>query len=49
MSCKSDHHYLTSLSRYVRLGEETSVRVTAEADPTQRRETTALCAVVSVL
>ncbi|WP_162641152.1 hypothetical protein [Streptosporangium sp. 'caverna'] len=50
MSCKGRHKYLASLGRYVRLGEETSARVTAEADPVQRREHHgAVRAVVSVL
>jgi hypothetical protein len=31
------HQHLASLGRYVRLGEETSARITAEADPIQRR------------
>ncbi|WP_220039886.1 tyrosine-type recombinase/integrase [Nonomuraea aridisoli] len=31
------HQHLASLGRYVHLGEETSARITAEADPVQRR------------
>ncbi|WP_214104042.1 tyrosine-type recombinase/integrase [Acrocarpospora catenulata] len=37
LQAKSRHQHLASLGRYVRLGEETSARVTAEADPIQRR------------
>ncbi|GAA3515407.1 integrase [Streptosporangium album] len=37
LQAKSRHQHLASLGRYVRLSEETSARVTAEADPTQRR------------
>jgi hypothetical protein len=33
LQAKSRHQHLTSLGRYVRLGEQTSVWVTAEADP----------------
>ncbi|MEU7835647.1 MULTISPECIES: site-specific integrase [unclassified Nonomuraea] len=36
LQAKSRHQHLASLGRYVRLGEETSARITAEADPTQR-------------
>ena len=36
LQAKSRHH-LASLGRYVRLGEQTSARVTAEADPAARR------------
>ncbi|WP_211263972.1 hypothetical protein [Streptosporangium amethystogenes] len=36
LQAKSRHQHLASLGRYVRLGEETSARVTAEADPIQR-------------
>ncbi|MDR8413533.1 tyrosine-type recombinase/integrase [Nonomuraea sp. 3-1Str] len=37
LQAKSRHQHLASLGRYVQLGEETSARVTAEADPIQRR------------
>ncbi|MBF8187472.1 tyrosine-type recombinase/integrase [Nonomuraea sp. K274] len=37
LQAKSRHQHLASLGRYVRLGEETSASVTAEADPVQRR------------
>ncbi|NRQ37092.1 tyrosine-type recombinase/integrase [Nonomuraea sp. NN258] len=37
LQAKSRHQHLASLGRYVRLGEETSARITAEADPAQRR------------
>nr|WP_206069111.1 site-specific integrase [Nonomuraea sp. FMUSA5-5] len=37
LQAKSRHQHLASLGRYVRLGEETSARITAEADPVQRR------------
>ncbi|MEN3540977.1 hypothetical protein AAH991_38090 [Microbispora sp. ZYX-F-249] len=37
LQAKSRHQHLASLGRYVRLGEETSARITAEADPIQRR------------
>jgi site-specific recombinase XerD len=33
----SRHQHLASLGRYVRLGEETSARITADADPIRRR------------
>jgi hypothetical protein len=33
LQAKSRHQHLASLGRYVRLGEQTSARVTAEADP----------------
>ncbi|MFG1965375.1 site-specific integrase [Nonomuraea sp. NPDC049028] len=39
LQAKSRHQHLASLGRYVRLGEETSARITAEADPVQRRRT----------
>ncbi|RSM99580.1 hypothetical protein DMB42_42575 [Nonomuraea sp. WAC 01424] len=39
LQAKSRHQHLASLGRYVRLGEETSARLTAEADPAQRRRT----------
>jgi hypothetical protein len=39
LQAKSRHQHLASLGRYVRLGEETSARVTAEADPAARRRT----------
>ncbi|WP_229812076.1 hypothetical protein [Streptosporangium pseudovulgare] len=35
--CPYEPPHLASLGRYVRLGEETSARITAEADPIQRR------------
>ncbi|MEU6718995.1 hypothetical protein ABZ897_46665 [Nonomuraea sp. NPDC046802] len=37
LQAKSRHQHLASLGRYVRLGEETSARITAEADSAQRR------------
>jgi site-specific recombinase XerD len=37
LQAKSRHQHLASLGRYVRLGEETSARVTAEHDPAARR------------
>ncbi|MEV1248702.1 hypothetical protein ACIBO2_56780 [Nonomuraea sp. NPDC050022] len=37
LQAKSRHLHLASLGRYVQLGEETSARITAEADPVQRR------------
>ncbi|WP_084464305.1 tyrosine-type recombinase/integrase [Microtetraspora fusca] len=37
LQAKSRHQHLASLGRYVRLGEETSARITAEADPARRR------------
>jgi site-specific recombinase XerC len=37
LQAKSRHQHLASLGRYVRLGEQTSARVTAEADPVARR------------
>ncbi|MFI7535080.1 tyrosine-type recombinase/integrase [Streptosporangium sp. NPDC049376] len=37
LQAKSRHQHLASLGHYVRLGEETSARITAEADPVQRR------------
>ncbi|MFC3985204.1 tyrosine-type recombinase/integrase [Streptosporangium jomthongense] len=39
LQAKSRHQHLASLGHYVRLGEETSARITAEADPVQRRRT----------
>ncbi|MDT3441579.1 site-specific integrase [Pseudofrankia sp. BMG5.37] len=39
LQAKSRHQHLASLGHYVRLGEETSARVTAEHDPTTRRRT----------
>jgi integrase len=39
LQAKSRHQHLASLGRYVRLGEETSARVTAESDPAARRRT----------
>jgi site-specific recombinase XerD len=37
LQAKSRHQHLASLGHYVRLGEETSARVTAEHDPAARR------------
>ncbi|WP_240973601.1 tyrosine-type recombinase/integrase [Nonomuraea composti] len=37
LQAKSRHQHLSSLGRYVRRGEETSVRITAEHDPAARR------------
>ncbi|GAB2823959.1 site-specific integrase [Actinocorallia aurea] len=37
LQAKSRHQHLASLGAYVRLGEETSARITAEADPAARR------------
>ncbi|MEU6797428.1 tyrosine-type recombinase/integrase [Nonomuraea wenchangensis] len=37
LQAKSRHQHLASLGRYVRLGEETSARITAEHDPATRR------------
>jgi site-specific recombinase XerD len=37
LQAKSRHQSLTSLGRYIRLGEETSARITAEHDPAARR------------
>ncbi|MEQ4723706.1 site-specific integrase [Nonomuraea sp. B19D2] len=37
LQAKSRHQHLSSLGRYVRLGEETSARITAEHDPAARR------------
>ncbi|MFG6201126.1 hypothetical protein [Nonomuraea sp. JJY05] len=37
LQAKSRHQHLASLGRYVRLGEEASARITAEADPAQLR------------
>ena len=37
LQAKSRHQHLASIGRYVRLGEQTSARVTAEADPVARR------------
>ena len=37
LQAKSRRQHLASLGRYVRLGEQTSARVTAEADPAARR------------
>ena len=39
LRAKSRHQHLASLGRYVRLGEQTSARLTAEADPAARRRT----------
>lgn len=37
LQAKSRHQHLASLGHYVRLGEETSARITMEADPASRR------------
>jgi site-specific recombinase XerD len=37
LQAKSRHKHLATLGRYVRLGEETSARITAEHDPLARR------------
>ncbi|MFI6803374.1 hypothetical protein [Streptosporangium canum] len=37
LQATSRHQHLASLGRYVRLGEETSARLTAEHDPAARR------------
>jgi hypothetical protein len=37
LQAKSRHQHLAGLGRYVRLGEQVSARVTAEADPAARR------------
>ncbi|MFG1616329.1 hypothetical protein ACGFI3_26510 [Nonomuraea wenchangensis] len=37
LQAKSRHQHLASLGRYIRLGEETSARITAEHDPAVRR------------
>ncbi|WP_245646944.1 site-specific integrase [Microtetraspora niveoalba] len=37
LQAKSRHQHLSSLGRCVRLGEETSARITAEHDPAARR------------
>jgi integrase len=37
LQAKSRHQHLSSLGRYVRLGEETFARITAEHDPAARR------------
>jgi integrase len=37
LQAKSHHQHLASLGRYVRLGEETSARITAGHDPAARR------------
>ncbi|MEU4330049.1 tyrosine-type recombinase/integrase [Nonomuraea dietziae] len=39
LQAKSRHQHLSSLGHYVRLGEETSARITAEHDPAARRRT----------
>ncbi|MFI6180193.1 tyrosine-type recombinase/integrase [Nonomuraea sp. NPDC051191] len=39
LQAKSRHQHLGSLGRYVRLGEETSARITAEHDPAAQRRT----------
>jgi hypothetical protein len=38
LQAKSRHQQLVSLGLYVRLGEETSARITAEHDPAARRQ-----------
>ena len=40
LQAKSRHQHLASLGRYVRVGEETSARVTADHDPAARRRGT---------
>ncbi|MFI6803338.1 tyrosine-type recombinase/integrase [Streptosporangium canum] len=42
LQAKSRHQHLASLGRYVRLGEETSARITAEHAPAARRRTRTL-------
>jgi hypothetical protein len=37
LQAKSRHQHLASLGTYVRLGEQTSARVTADTDPAARR------------
>jgi integrase len=37
LQAKSRHQHLASLGRYVQLGEQTSARLTADADPASRR------------
>ena len=37
LQAKSRHHHLGSLGFYIKLGEETSARITAEHDPAARR------------
>ncbi|MEV6155481.1 hypothetical protein AB0L53_34580 [Nonomuraea sp. NPDC052129] len=39
LQAKSHHQHLAGLGHYVRLGEKTSTRITAEADPAHRRRT----------
>jgi hypothetical protein len=39
LQAKSRHQHLASLGTYVRLGEETAARITAESDPASRRRT----------
>ncbi|MFC4111841.1 hypothetical protein [Nonomuraea zeae] len=39
LQAESRHQSLSSLGRYLRLGEETSARMTAEHDPAARRHT----------
>jgi site-specific recombinase XerC len=39
LQAKSRHQHLASLGRYIRLGEQTSARITAEHDPAARRRT----------
>jgi integrase len=39
LQAKPRHQHLSSLGRYIRLGEETSARITAAHDPANRRRT----------
>jgi hypothetical protein len=39
LQAKSRHQHIASLGTYVRLGEETSARVTSEHDPASHRRT----------
>jgi len=39
LQAKSRHKHLATLGHYVRLGEETSARITADNDPLARRRT----------
>ncbi|WP_336213149.1 tyrosine-type recombinase/integrase [Nonomuraea sp. LPB2021202275-12-8] len=43
LQAKSRHQHLASLGRYVQLGEETSARITADADPIRRRRVWPAC------
>ncbi|GAA0933622.1 hypothetical protein [Nonomuraea longicatena] len=38
LQVKSRHQHLAGLGRYIHLGEETSARLTTEADPAARRK-----------